>query len=106
MYRDGLQKLDSIQLINAEIEHGQVPTYVEVLVRERDELVKYLHVNRIQSRPFYPNLDTAPYLKSDNSFPNSQKFSINGLFLPSGPGQSIENINKVINTINKFEKSN
>ena len=39
------QKLDSIQLINAEIEHGQVPTYIEVLVEKRDELIKYLHEN-------------------------------------------------------------
>jgi len=106
MYRDGLQQSDSMQLINAEIEKGQVPTYVEVLVRERDELVKFLNGNGIQSRPFYPNLDTAPYLKSDNSFPNSQKFSLNGLFLPSGPGQSLENINKVIDSINKFETFN
>jgi dTDP-4-amino-4,6-dideoxygalactose transaminase len=105
IYRDGLKELDSIKLINAEIEHGQVPTYIEVLVEKRDELINYLYENGIQSRPFYPNLDSSTYLKSDNSFPNSEKFCINGLFLPSGPGQSIGNINKVIDAIHKFERS-
>ena len=101
VYYDGLMELDSIQLINAEIEHGQVPTYIEVLVDKRNDLINYLYENGIQSRPFYPNLDSAPHIESDNLFPNSNKFCDNGIFLPSGPGQSIFDIEFVIEKIRK-----
>ena len=106
LYCDGLKGLDTIKLINRKLDRGQIPIYVEVLVDRREDLIYYLNKNNIQSRPFYPNLDSAPHLKSDGFFPNSEKFSKNGLFLPSGPGQSIKNINTVIDYLHKFEKQN
>ena len=104
LYLDGLKGLDSIKLIYKESYCDQIPIYVEILSDRRDELIEYLSNYNIQSRPFYPNLDSAPHLKSDRTFQNSEKFCNKGLFLPSGPGQSIENINTVIDYIHKFEK--
>ena len=66
----------------------------------------FLEAQNIQCRPYYPNLDLAPYLdQGATNFPNSKIYSEQGIYLPSGPGQSLANIDKVIDVIRDSEKS-
>ena len=81
----------------------EIPLYVEVLCDERENLMDFLSSHGIQTRPFYPDLNSATYLENYGEFPNSKVFGDKGLFLPCGPDQSLENVEKVIETLKKFD---
>jgi len=104
-YASVLEKFPFLKLIPVNIESGEIPIYVEVLSPERDKLIKYLADNAIQTRPFYPDLDTADYIDCFGDFPNSRKFGRQGLFLPCGPGQSLEDIDRVLEALRLFGRS-
>jgi perosamine synthetase len=102
-YEKGLAELSYIKLIPVNIEAGEVPVYIEVLCECRDELVSFLEKNNIQSRPFYPDLNLAKYFKDSNRYPESESFSNRGMYLPCGPEQSEDNIEKVISKIQEYK---
>jgi dTDP-4-amino-4,6-dideoxygalactose transaminase len=103
-YEEGLKDLPFLKLIPVSVEKGAIPIYVEVLCKEREKLISFLAAQDIQTRPFYPDLNTAPYLGASGEFPNARVFGEQGLFLPSGPGQSLKNIDRVIETLELFGK--
>ncbi len=84
------------------------PLYNEILHPEPERLRAHFLAHGIECRPFYPPLHTAPYLRpahktgySDYEFPNAMKFS-KGLFLPSGPAQKLESIERVAEAFHNF----
>ena len=90
------------QLIPVDLPAGEVPVYNEFLVEDRTKWIKRLEAEGIESRPFYPNLDKASYLGEQNlDFPNSRKYGLEGIYLPSGPEQSLQNIQYTIQCIKK-----
>ena len=101
-YREGLSDIDYIKFLNVDIENGEIPLYSEILIKDRHNLVEHLKSNNIETRPFYPDLDTAKHLQSDDNFPNAHIFGEQGLVLPSGPAQELENIDKVIKALRRF----
>ncbi len=101
-YSEGIKYLPYLSLIPVNIDAGEVPIYVEVLCKERDRLISFLAEKGIQARPFYPDLNMASYLQNNGNFPNSDQFGMQGIFLPSGPSQSIENVNRVIKVMHSF----
>ncbi|MFA6189469.1 MAG: DegT/DnrJ/EryC1/StrS family aminotransferase [Sulfuricurvum sp.] len=99
MYEEGL-KSTPLNLIKVDIEGGEIPVYNEFLVDHRDTFIRKLEEKGIETRPFYPNMNDAIYFKQQSlSFPNSLKYGSNGVYLPSGPNQPLENIEYVIKTI-------
>ena len=102
-YEKVINKLPFLDLIPVNIEAGEIPIYIEVLCKDRDKLVSFLNKYGIETRVFYPNLNSANYLNSSNKFPNSKKFEKKGLFLPSGPDQPFENINYVLEILTSFK---
>ena len=68
-----------------------------------EELIEYLESNDIQSRPVSPDLDSAKYLDCNEIFPNSQLFGKQGLILPCGPDQPIENVNRVLKLLQSYK---
>lgn len=78
-----------------------VPLYTEILHPEPERLRAHLLSAGIEARPFYPSLHTAPYLKTSGEYPNAERFS-SGLFLPSGPAQTDENIKRTIECLHDF----
>jgi dTDP-4-amino-4,6-dideoxygalactose transaminase len=103
-YETAIQDLPFIKLIPVDIKNGEIPIYIETLCPDRDRLIKFLAANSIETRPFYPDLNLAQYFENPGRFPNSEVFGNQGLFLPSGPAQHIENIDRVINTLKKFKE--
>jgi len=102
-YEQGL-RTSPLTLIPADIEQGEVPIYAEFLVPNRNEWINRLSENNIETRPFYPCINKADYFDYfDINFPNAQLYGDQGLYLPSGPAQSIENIKQVIKTVNSVE---
>jgi dTDP-4-amino-4,6-dideoxygalactose transaminase len=96
-------KNPQIKFLDVKTEQGEIPIYIEVLCKDRGRLVEYLNEHRIQVRPFYPDLDTAAHLNNKSNFPNSRVFADQGVFLPCGPDQSLQNIQKTIFFLNHFD---
>lgn len=101
-YEQRLKNFPFLELIPVSVEKGEIPIYVEVLCEEREKLISFLASHNIQTRPFYPDLNTASYLGACGEFPNAKRFGERGLFLPCGPGQSSGNIDRVIEVIALF----
>jgi len=101
-YETGL-KDSPLQLIPVDLDKGEVPVYNEVLVDERSEWIKRLAKVGIESRAFYPDLNTAPYFEQESiNFPNSRKYGLHGVYLPSGPSQKLTSIKHCIDKIKEL----
>ena len=99
-YATELIDIPEIRLIPSK--EYEVGPYIEVLVESRPNLVSFLQSKSIETRPFYPDLNTASYWTSNQDCTNSKVFSSNGLYLPSGPSLSDSQINKVTSTIREY----
>ena len=103
-YLDAIEDLFFLEVIPIKVLKGEIPLYVEVLCNERSRLMNFLKLKGIELRPFLPSLNSANYLKNFEKFPNSEIFSKQGVFLPCGPGQTIENIERVIEALREYGK--
>ncbi len=104
MYDYGLRN-SPFEIIKVGIEFGEVPVYSEFLVDGRDKWVEKLNSLGIETRPFYPDIDKAGYLNIANpldKIANSRKFSSKGLYMPSGPAQSLSDIEWVIKEVQRL----
>jgi perosamine synthetase len=98
-YVDGLTD-SPFKLIPLDLEAGEVPVYNEFLVEDREDWINRLASSGIETRPFYPDINQASYLGAPRSiFSNSHKFSKQGIYLPSGPSQTLGSIHQVIKAI-------
>ena len=104
-YSEAMSDLPFLKFIPVNIEAGEIPIYIEVLCPERHRLIQFLADQGIQARPFYPDLNLAPYFKDTGCFPCSEVFGAQGLFLPSGPEQPMKNIYSVLDTLYEFGKT-
>lgn len=101
VYETGL-KDSPFEIIPVNIDNGEVPVYNEFLVDNRKYWINKLEQSGIETRPFYPDIDKADYLEVNSSnYPNSRKYGLNGIYLPSGPSQSISNLMIVVSEIKK-----
>lgn len=102
-YEEGLREIPALKLIPVNLQAGEMPLYIEVLCEDRERLIQFLADHSIQTRPFYPDLHTASYLDCNGIFPKSAYFAARGLFLPCGPAQSLENIDRVVDVLRKYK---
>lgn len=102
-YDRGIAGLKGVRLIPVHVVGGEIPLYIEVLVERRDELIPYLNDRGIQARPATPDLDLTPYFENSGTFENSRIFSSKGMYLPGGPEQPMENVERVIEILREFE---
>ena len=93
-----------IRMIPNKIKNGELPLYIEALSTERQRLMNFLTSHEIETRPATPNLHTSDYLNNPYNFPNSNIFSEQGLILPCGPEQPLDNVEKVIECLYKYSK--
>lgn len=104
-YARALAKFSFLKLIPVDVATGEIPIYIEVLCPERANLMRFLQRHGVQTRPFYPDLDAVNYFKAKDYFPNSRRYGSQGLFLPSGPAQALENIDYVICMLDKYKSA-
>jgi len=104
-YRKALPRFPFLSLIPIDVDAGEIPLYIEVLCQKRDELVAFLKTKGIQTRPFYPDLNCAEHLKNTGDYPNARRFGEQGLVLPCGPEQPLDNIDCVLEALDTFGKS-
>ena len=101
-YEVGIRGLPNIRMIPLNLNGGEIGPYIEILSDDRESLVKYLLQHGIESRKFYPDLDTADYFKAIKENPNSRVFGSDGLYLPSGPSLTNDSIDFVLATLVNF----
>lgn len=101
-YMEGMKDLPFLTFVPVNIEAGEVPIYIEILCKERERLIRFLAERGIQARPFYPDLNNAAYFNNHGEFPNSRQYGDKGVYLPSGPSQSLENVERVIKALQSF----
>ncbi len=101
-YEVGIRGLTRIRMIPLNLDGGEVGPYIEILCDDRDSLAKHLLDYGIETRKFYPDLDTARYFSGAKENPNSRTFGSNGLYLPSGPSLTNESIDFVLSMMATF----
>ena len=96
----------NVKVIPVYVSKGEIPQYIEILSKRRDQLYKYMKKNLIDCRIFYPNLSKviSDKLIKKKKYKNSDIFEKQGLYLPSGPDLDLKSIIKVSNLIKKFFK--
>lgn len=104
-YAAEISRLTFLRFLPVNISAGEIPIYVEVLCSARESMIKFLSENDIQVRPFYPDLNDAKYLNSSGRFLNSENFGQQGVFLPCGPDQPLENIDRTLEILHKFQQT-
>jgi dTDP-4-amino-4,6-dideoxygalactose transaminase len=103
IYNDAFEDIPFIKMVPVKVGEGAVPLYAEAICDERDALIRYLNSQGVDCRPFLPNVSCAPYISNNNSFARSEYFQDNGLTLPCGPSQPLDNIARVIDLIKRFK---
>lgn len=102
-YESAISEFECVDLLPVNVSSGEVPLYAEVLCPERKELKHFLQLHNIQVRIVPPNSSISSSIKNDSNFPNSIRFSEQGLYLPCGPEQPLENVDFVIDTLRAFD---
>ena len=102
-YQESMAEFPFLRMIPVQVESGELPLYVEVLCDERGALLEFLSARGIQTRPSLPSLHTSDYLDNEGDFPNSLLFAQQGMYLPCGPSQSLENVDLVLDALRQFK---
>lgn len=103
MYHVNLKSCNGCLMLNTSF--NSVPWFVNIFVDDRDNLIKYLKDNGIQTRAMYPMLSEQRIYKDYDShidYPNSRIFAEKGLWLPSSLDLRDEDILKVCMKIKEF----
>jgi perosamine synthetase len=94
-YQEMLRDLRFIQLLEVNVEAGELPLWVEAVCAERATVVRELAQRGIEAKPFHPCLSESPHLQASGDFPNARRFAAEGLILPCGPNQSDADVDRV-----------
>jgi len=100
-YSEKVQNAD-IQIMPSDKKGGSLPIYVEAISEKREEVIAYLEKNSIQVSRYHLPIYQASYLNAEGSFPNAKRFTEQSFILPSGPAQKLEDIQMVVDQLNKF----
>ena len=102
-YKKLLVSNSNFRIIEEDILNGNVPLYIEAIAKKRNKLQKFLEKHNIQTRKYFPSMDTANYIyHSNKKFNNALNFTKYGIFLPSGPSLKFNEIRYVAKKINEF----
>lgn len=103
------QELSSIKHIKFfDLEEGEIPLWIDVIVEKRDKLKEFLESNNIFCRNCWPAIHrNKPYQSegSDLDYPNASYFSDNVIWLPNGPALTDIEIEVVCSKIKEFYKN-
>lgn len=102
-YKLGLKDLNYIKMIEVNATNGELPLWVEVTSSERERVITLLKEKNIQASPFGPSLCDLFYSNNKKGFKYSRFYANNGFILPSGAGQSKENLRRVIKTLKDID---
>jgi len=100
-YKKNLANLDNLSFFNQDLEHT-TPWFIDVMVKNRDDLIEYLKARNIGSRAMYPPIHQQLAYNLSGDFPISSKVGKNGLWLPSEVQLEDTKIDYICNAIIDF----
>ena len=103
-YERALKDLPYIDVLPVDVDHGEMPLWVEALCPERKSVIEFLSTHDIQARPFPPSIHSTDYLDDGGDYPHSNKFSAQGMYLPCGPTQPLDNIERVTKVLQGYQR--
>jgi dTDP-4-amino-4,6-dideoxygalactose transaminase len=101
-YLLGIGDID-FQFVNDEVEHNE--WLFTIKTKYQKELLKYLNANKIISRPFWMPMNQLPMYKNCHyitKIDNCKMIHDSCLSIPCSTGISVEDLEKVVETIKKF----
>lgn len=103
IYDENLDNESEVSMVREGKGAVEIGPYVECAVKNRKPLLNWLSNNGVEARPFYPNIASAKHVNiSGCRTPNAELWGVHGLYLPSGPGISDDEIRTVCQIINQF----
>jgi perosamine synthetase len=105
LYKKHLAQTSSIQLLDGCGNESWIPWFVDILVEDRPNLMKFLKQHQIDTRICYPSIHTTPMYSAqgtDSSFLHSSTISDKGLFLPTHFKLTDNEIRYIVHIIKTF----
>ncbi|MEQ8319667.1 MAG: DegT/DnrJ/EryC1/StrS family aminotransferase [Rhodospirillales bacterium] len=102
-YREALAGNNRVRLQYTDLDIGELPLWNQVMCEDRQALVEHLTANGVGTMNTTPNLNASPHLSDKGPFPNSDRFQVQELILPSGPDQDPAQIDRVLEALASFE---
>ena len=101
LYRSELANVPEVTFVETNLSETS-PWFIDVLVPDPTALRQFLHERGIGSRPFYPPIHTqAPY-REPGSFPETERASRQGLWLPSSSFLEDRTVRRICDEIRAF----
>ena len=101
-YRDELADLRYLRMMQVDVGSGELPLWSQAYCAQRQEVIELLETRGIQARPLNPPLYDSPHLHCRGDFPNARKFASGVVTLPSGPGQSQDNLRRTVEALREI----
>lgn len=104
MYKQKLENIEEIRFPKTNLEETP-PWFVDIIIEDgdREQLSDYLETADIDTRPFYPPVHTqGPYAGRSENIPITEKISKNGIWLPSSPNLTNEEVEYICENIQSF----
>ncbi len=105
LYQKLLSPLDQVTFVRTDL-HETAPWFIDVLVPDPKDLASSLKERGIGSRPWYPAIHSQPAFGVPGSFPNSDHVARHGLWLPSSPALSDDQIGRICTAIHDHYGTN
>lgn len=102
-YAAGLRGLRSVKLLEVDLEGGELPVQAEVLCSERDRLAAELKARGVETVCQVPALSRSPHLGNPQPFRIASRYSDSIIILPSGPDQSLANVQAAIEVVRSVD---
>ena len=102
-YREALAGIHEVSVLPFDVDHGETPQWIDVLVDDRDRLVGFLQHAAIQCRPFwYPIHSQRPYQAAPDRYPVASQLMPKALWLPSALSMTDDDVSVVADRIREF----
>lgn len=105
-YREGLANLPGLRVSEIDVDKGEVPLWTEIESQNLIDIRSFLAANKVQTRRVHPPLSRATHLGDATCHPNSERFCSEILVLPSGPAQSLSDVDRVIGLVREWALQN
>lgn len=106
-YLDGLKSIKEVEFIPTNLRDTS-PWFIDIYINHPLKLALYLKRRRIGTRPIYPPIHTQKiyhHKSHKGKFPITEKYSSQGLWLPSSSKLTDKEVDYIINTIKEYYRS-
>ena len=102
-YLENISNLRTVKILTVDFDQGELPLYVEAMCEDTAYFVDYMRSNNVEVRNAPPSISYQGYVEPTVSVSNSRYFEQHAVYLPSGPGQELKDLERVVRLMEQFE---